>query len=73
MDPYEPPREARDARPGVILWYRGYAVTMALLSVALLGREPAQILLLHANALNADHLAAGRVADSGVTAPAGRM
>ena len=31
--PYEPPAHARDARPAVILWYRVYAVLMAVLSL----------------------------------------
>ena len=34
--PYQPPREVRDARPVVILWFRVYAGMMALLSVAML-------------------------------------
>lgn len=35
--PYEPPAHARDARPAVIMWFRFYAATMTLLSLAFLG------------------------------------
>jgi hypothetical protein len=36
FEPYEPPAPYRDARPAVIVWFRVYAATMTLLSLALL-------------------------------------
>jgi hypothetical protein len=36
FEPYQPPASSRDARPAAILWFRVYAATMTLASLAML-------------------------------------
>lgn len=37
FDPYQAPREHRDARPAVIVWFRVYSAVMMLLSLGMVG------------------------------------